>query len=382
MLRTVARHAQKAITLPKYYGGGLFKVFTTAPVFLWAQAIAFKTLVTLLPLLALATGIFGLVLRQEDPFTTVSGYLRAFLPEGQSDGLVEVVLRLQEASGTITIVAAVFFAATIITMFATLRYVVGAAMGESRHRMRSILGGYLFDLRMAAQVGTLFLISFAITASVRVLSARSGAVAAQLGLDAGVVSTLTGGLLQLVTFLVPYVLTVGMLAQLYYFVPRPRAPLQSALAGAALAAVLFEGAKNGFAYYATYVADFNRYAAQGEGLGGLGGVFGLILAFVFWVYLSGLILVAGAVVASLHEKRHRPRKATLRRLWSRMGSFRRHRERTEAEAAEAFAASDDEEDREDGGPESGGDTGASRSPEASGDGVAGVTETPVPAASS
>ncbi len=382
MLRTVARHAQKAITLPRYYGGGLLKVFMTAPVFLWAQAIAFKTLVTLLPLLALATGIFGLVLRQEDPFTTVSGYLRAFLPEGQSDGLVELVLQLQEASGTITIVAGLFFAVTIVTMFSTLRYVVGAAMGESRHRMRTILGGYLFDIRMAAQVGTLFLLSFATTAAVRVLSARSGALAAQLGLDAGVVAYLTGGLLQIVTFLVPYVLTVGMLVQLYFFVPRPRPPFRSALAGAALAAILFEGAKNGFAYYATYVADFNRYAAQSEGLGGLGGVFGLILAFVFWVYLSGLILVAGGVVASLHEKRHRPRKATLRRLWSRMGGFRRHRERTEAEAAQAFA-SDATGEGVDADGEAEPSAGADRQPdEAGGDGVAGVTETPVPAASS
>ncbi|WP_412061115.1 YihY/virulence factor BrkB family protein [Rubrivirga sp. IMCC45206] len=339
MLRTAAIHARKALTVPQYYGGGLFKVFSTAPVFIWAQAIAFKTLVTLLPLLLLAAGIFGLVLRQEDPFTTVSEFLRAFLPRGQSDGVVDLVLQLQEASGTITAFAAVFFLVTVITMFSTLRYVVGSAMGESRHQMRSILGGYLFDLRLAAQVGTLFLLSFAITAGARVLSARSDSMAAQTGLDASAVSAVTGGLLQFVTLLVPYALTVGMLAQLYYLVPRPKAPLRSAFWGAAAAAVLFEVAKNGFAYYATYVANFDRYAGPEEGLGGLGGVFGVILAFVFWVYLSGLILVVGAVVTDLHEKRNRPRRSRLRRMWaSKEGQFRKHRERVEAEAAEAVAA--------------------------------------------
>ena len=338
MLRAAAHHAKKALTVPQYYGRGLLKVFTTDPVFLWAQAIAFKTLVTLLPLILLAVAIFGRVLRQEDAFTTVAEFVRGFLPEGQSDGLVELLLQLQEASGGLTILAAAFFIATIITMFATLRYVVGAAMGESRHQMRSILGGYAFDLRMAAQVGILFLLSFAITASARFLSARSGALAAQAGLDPGVVGTAANGLLQAVTFLVPYVLTVGMLAQLYYFVPRPRTPKRSALAGAAVAAILFELAKNGFTYYATYVADFDRYAAQGEGLGGLGGVFGLVLAFVFWVYFSGLILVVGAVVAALHERRVRPRKSRLRSMWSRKaGAFRKHRERVEAEAAESVA---------------------------------------------
>ena len=332
MLRTAARRARKALTLPQYYGGGLFKVFSTAPVFLWAQAIAFKTFVTLLPLLLLAVGIFGRVLRQEDPFTTVSGFLRGFLPPSQSDGLVQLLLSLQEASGTITFFGAAAFLVTVVTLFATLRYVIGAAMGESRHQMRSLAGGYLFDLRMMAQVGSLFLLSFVTTAAARVLSARSGSLASQLGLDVGAVSAVTAGLVQVVTLLVPYVLTVGMLAQLYYFVPRPHPPVRSALWGAAAAALLFELAKNGFALYATHVADFDQYADQAEGLGGLGGVFGLLLAFVFWVYFSGLILVAGAVVASLYEKKHRPRLSRLRSRWARQsGSLLRHRKRFAAE---------------------------------------------------
>ena len=358
MIRAATHHAKKALSTPRYYGSGLFKVFTTDPVFLWAQAIAFKTLVTLLPLLLLATGIFGLVLRQEDPFTAVATYLRTFLPPSQSDALVTLVLRLQEASGALTVVAGVFFFVTIVTMFATLRYVVGAAMGESRHRMRSILGGYLFDIRMMAQVGTLFLLSFAITASARFLSAESGALARRAGLDPSVVGAAASGLLQLVTFVVPYILTVGMLAQLYYFVPRPKAPFQSALSGAAVAAILFEMAKNGFAFYATYVADFNRYAGQGDSLSSLGGVFGLILAFVFWVYLSGLILVVGAAVAALHERRHRPRRQRLRSLWSRMGSFRRHRERTEAEAVEHATREESSPDASEAEPDAVGGDGA------------------------
>lgn len=340
MLRTAAYHAKQALTVPQYYGRGLLRVFTTDPVFLWAQAIAFKTLVTLLPLILLAVGIFGQVLRQEDAFRTVAEFLRGFLPPSQSDGLVELVLQLQAASGAITTFGGLFFIATVVTMFATLRYVVGAAMGESRHQMRSIVGGYVFDLRMVAQVGSLFLLSFGITTAARFLSARSGELAARAGLDPGFVGTATSGLLTAVTFLVPYVLTVGMLAQLYFFVPRPRPPKRSALAGAAVAAILFELAKNGFTYYATYVADFDRYAQQGEGLGGLGGAFGLILAFVFWVYLSGLILVAGAVVAALHERRVRPRKSRLRKMWAQKeGAFRKHRERVEAEAVEAVKES-------------------------------------------
>jgi hypothetical protein len=45
------------------------------------------------------------------------------------------------------------------------------------------------------------------------------------------------------------------------------------------------------------------------------GVFGLVLILGFWVYLSALTLVIGAMTVSLHESRHKPRRSALRRLW-------------------------------------------------------------------
>lgn len=327
MLRHLSRSMRRAAHVPRYYGGGLARCVATRPVFLWAQAIAFKVFVTLLPLILLATGIFGLVLRQDDPFETVASFLRTFLPAGYGGPLVELIFSLQAASGTLTFIGAGALLVTVVTLLSTLRYVIGAAMGETRHKMRTLLGGYLFDLRMIGQVGSLFLLSFGITAIVGVLGARSGAIASAVGLDPATASAFAGGAIRVVALVVPYVLTLGMLGQLYYFVPRPHPPVRSAVLGAAVAAVLFEAAKNGFAVYARYVGDFDRYADSTEGLGGLGGVFGLVLAFVFWVYLSGLILVVGAVVTALHERQARPRQATLRRLWSRMNSMRRHRAR-------------------------------------------------------
>jgi membrane protein len=64
-----------------------------------------------------------------------------------------------------------------------------------------------------------------------------------------------------------------------------------------LAAVLWESAKQAFTFYATYVG-------YGTGTEALGNTFGLIVAFVFWVYFSGIVLMIGAVVASLREHRH------------------------------------------------------------------------------
>ena len=308
----------------RYYLAGIWKRANEVPVFLWAQAIAFKVLVTILPLILIATGVFGLVLRQENPFDAVAEYLRTFLPPGPNEGLISLLYQLQAASQTITIFGSLFLFVTVVTLFSVLRYVVATAIGD-RHTYRSILGGYAFDVRMALQVGLLFLLSFALTVAVNVVSIESTEVLAGWGFDPDLLKRGWRIVLRAVTLLVPYLLSVLMFVQLFYFIPRPSPPSRSAFFGAMVSAVLFEVAKNGFTAYATYFGRFDRYvseAAEGStgdaALGGLGGVFGLLLAFVFWIYFSGLVLIIGAIMTGLHERRNRPPRSRLRRYLNRL----------------------------------------------------------------
>ncbi|MDX1421464.1 MAG: YihY/virulence factor BrkB family protein, partial [Rubricoccaceae bacterium] len=291
MLAYARRRLDSALSVPRYYVGGLAKRLFSNPVPVWCQAISFKVLTTLLPLILLAVGVFGLVLRQPDPYATVSGFLREFLPPAQGEQLVNMVGQLQEASGALTAVGAVFFLFTVLTLLGTVRYVVGQAAGQDRHNNRTILQGYAFDLRMAVQVGLLFLLSFGLTFAVNTLSVQTTAWGRELGLDPAYLKQGWSIVLRGMTLVVPWLLSVAMFAQLFYFVPRPRPPLRSALTGAAVTAVLFELAKNAFTFYARYLSGVNRYSDGEGGLGSLGGVFGLILVLGFWVYLSGLTLV-------------------------------------------------------------------------------------------
>src|SRR5690606_24405781 len=123
-------------------------------------------------LILIATGIFGLVLRQENPFDMVAEYLRTFLPPGPTEGLISLLYQLQESSQTITIFGALFLLVTVVTLFSVLRYIVATAIGD-RHTYRSIPGGYAFDVRMAVQVGLLFLLSFSLTLALNVVSTES-----------------------------------------------------------------------------------------------------------------------------------------------------------------------------------------------------------------
>ncbi len=316
MLAYARRQLEHALSVPRYYLGGLFKRLFSYPVPIWCQAISFKVLTTLLPLILLATGIFGLVLRQPNPFETVASYLRTFLPPNQSEQLIAMVFELQRASGALTAAGAAFFVVTVLTLFGTLRYVVGQAIGRERHTNRTVLQGYVFDFRMALQVGLLFLLTFGVSFAINTLSVHTTAWGAEAGLDPETLQRGWRFVLRVLTLVVPWALSVAMFFQLFYFVPRPKPPIRSALVGAAVTALLFEGAKNGFTFYARYFGRFDRYVEGEGGLGSLGGVFGLILVLVFWVYISGLTLVIGAMTTALHEARHQPRRrSALRRLW-------------------------------------------------------------------
>ena len=83
---------------------------------------------------------------------------------------------------------------------------------------------------------------------------------------------------------------------IYRLVPHRTVPWPDALAGGFLAAVLFELAKEGLAFYVTHMP-----------IGVVYGTFAALPVFLLWIYLSWLIVLFGAeMAASLGEWRTRP----------------------------------------------------------------------------
>jgi membrane protein len=297
---------------PSYYGHGLYHQLMHKDIFLWAQAIAFKVLITIVPVIILASGVLGQVLKREKPFETVSNYIRNFLPTESGDQIVGALRQLADAGDLFTIVGVLGLLFSAITLFTTLRITVGNVFQEEWHEDRSILGGYLFDLRMVIQVGLFFILTFSFSLAVQTLNNAGFEFIESVGLDYVWVQEGWRRAIKTLGLIIPFFLTTMMFFQLFYFVPKPHPPKRSVLIGSLFTAVLWEGAKSGFALYATTIGHFDRYSSAGAGAGSaisLGETFGLIIAFVFWVYFSGLMLMLGAIIVLLHEKGHRSRRA-------------------------------------------------------------------------
>ncbi|MEM9666793.1 MAG: YihY/virulence factor BrkB family protein, partial [Bacteroidota bacterium] len=157
--------------------------------------------------------------------------------------------------------------------------------------------------RMALAVGGLFVLTFGLTLAMSTLSASGLELAQRVGLDYVWLEDGWRRTFKFLGLLVPFLLTTTMFGLLYYSIPKPHPPRRSVLVGAVCAAALWEGAKSGFAWYATNLGRFDRYSGTGgeAGIAAVGDTFGLIIAFVLWIYLSSVLLILGALITLLHE---------------------------------------------------------------------------------
>jgi len=289
-----------------YYVRGLFRQLYEKEIFLWSQAIAFKVLITLVPTVILGTGVLGRVLRQERPFAYVERVVRDIVPDYGADRLVGFLGQLQGASTALTIIGVATLLVTVVTLFTTLRIVLANIFREDWHSSRSLLHGYLFDLRMALQAGLFFLGSVGLTVIVQTTGTPGVNLLDDVGVGTNWLRALWDAAVHGFSVGLPYLLSVGMFFQLLWFTPIPRPPKRSALAGALFGALLWEAAKGGFTAYATRMGSF-----EAGFLSLLGDTFVLVILLLFWAYFSGLVLCTGAIVTLLYEARHRSRKEAL-----------------------------------------------------------------------
>lgn len=305
-MATIRTHGSRFKGTLKYYVGGTYRLMNERPVFLWAQAIAFKVLVTIVPIVILATGVLGLLLRGDQAFESVAGYIREFVPYGH-DRLIGLLRQLQNASTTVTLVGVFGLLFSVVTLFSTLRVVVSSIFQEEWHTKRTILQGYAFDVRMGVQVGLLFLLSFGLSLGMQGLDAAGAEFFERLGDGYTWIVDSWRRVFYTVGLAFPFLLSVAMFFQLFYFIPKPHPPKRSALLGAFIAALLWDAMKYAFTFYASRAGRFTRYNVDPgtDNMGVWVSAFGLIIAFVFWVYYSGLVLCIGGIVSLLHERRFR-----------------------------------------------------------------------------
>ncbi len=247
--------------------------------FFLAAGLAFYFLICLVPLLFLAVSLAGFVLSSETAINRVLEPVSQMVPFYRKE-ITQTLHRIaatRRVSGLLGTLTLVLFSTQL---FAALRLVLNRVLGV---RGRPFWRGVLFDVWMLFVLGALFLATVAATA---VFAWFRTFMFEPAGVPVDWLKWMSVGLGLGFSTVMYYVI--------YRFFPFRRIFWGAALAGALLASVLWEVAKQ---LLRLYIAKFGLYDR-------IYGPLGVLVAFFMFVYYSAAIFVLAAeVVATLERAR-------------------------------------------------------------------------------
>ena len=281
---TLGRTAKKVFKYPEPFALAVIKQFRANQGVLLAGAVAYYTLLSIVPLLILILMALSHVIPEDRLLSTLTEYLEFIVP-GQSHALVDEVrtfLAHKEVVGGILFVTMLFFSALAFTILENAMSVIfyHRVKIKRRHFLISAVMPYLFILLL----GVGLLIVTVLAGMLEFVGTRSITILGQArSLD------------QLSIFLLYLVGVTGeilLLSAIYFVMPVGRPSLRHALIGGVTATLLWEVMRHLLVWYYTTMSQIQV-------------VYGSLttaIAVLLSVEIGALVLLMGAQVIAEYER--------------------------------------------------------------------------------
>ena len=278
------RTAKKVFRQPGVFALAVVKQFRANQGVLLAGAVAYYTLLSLVPLLILILMALSHIIPEDRLLLTLRDYLEFLIP-GQSTALVEEVrsfLAQKQVVGSILFLTMLFFSALAFTILENAMSVIfhHRVKVKRRHFLMSAIMPYLFILFLG--VGLL------------IVTVLSG-VLQSVGTKSVMILGQSRSLDQISVFLL-YILGVAgemlLLTAIYFIMPVGRLSFRHALIGGATATVLWEMTRHILVWYYTTMSQIQL-------------VYGSLttaIAVLLSVEIGALVLLVGAQVIAEYER--------------------------------------------------------------------------------
>ncbi len=237
-----------------------------------SSSLAFTTLLSLVPLVAVVLGIMSVMpafLVMVDQFDQV---MRNMLPEHSAGLIVENVLAFSQKALNVTLVGLLILVATVLILLHTVENAFNRVWRTSEKRSwwrRLTLYSALIAVWPLAVAYVVAAISYAVTLSLGFVI--------ELSWLRQLLSKATGVAVGAVFF-----------AGLYYLVPHARVRLRDALFAGLFAAFGFLLMQKGFELYLSFFPSITFVY----------GAFATVPIFLLWLYLSWAVVLLGALIAA------------------------------------------------------------------------------------
>ena len=233
-----------------------------------AGYLAYVTLLSIVPLVAVGVAIFSAFPGFESTLVTIENFLFTNLVPTSTDVIKEHISAFAGNANKMTAVGVGFLAAVSLLLIRNVDATLNRIWRIKKKRP--------------------MMISFAVYWMV--LSLGPVLLGASIGVTSYIVSLVSfadqgiPGFSGFLLKLLPYIISMFGFIMLYTLVPNTRVPFRAAIPGALFAAMLFELTKKGFALY---ISHFPSYEV-------IYGALATIPILFVWVYLSWIVVLLGA----------------------------------------------------------------------------------------
>ena len=255
-----------------------FSGFFSHQGFFLAAGLSFYVLICLIPFLFLIVSVLGFVYSSESASRQVINQLTPILPVYRQE-LTRAFLRIVATRNLSGILGTVILILFSTQLFAATRVVLDRILGVKRGR--SYLKGMLVDILWIFVIGILFLAALAVTD-----------LFAWFKVFVFVPAQMPPEWIRYMSIGLGVTLATAMFYLLYRHLPNRRIPPGAALAGAFLASVLWEAAKQLFRLYILRLGVYDQ----------IYGPLGALVALVMFVYYSAIVFILGAEYVGALER--------------------------------------------------------------------------------
>ncbi len=283
--RLTGQAREGAILIARATWGGIVGVYSGDDL-THAASIAYYSLLSFLPFLLLSFSVLGSITADEADRTKVLDYVLRHFPT-QLEFITAQLDAFRRTRVTIGIGGGLALVWASLGVFGAVTSAVNHAWGVERPR--SFLGHRLFSFLMMCAAGLMLTVALLLVSAAQI--ARTSWFASQWD-QFPMLVTLSG----LGARLSAYLLFVGVVGMIFYFVPNTKVRLRDVWPGALLTGLLWKVALEAFSWY----------VRQGPGYSVHGSIATVVL-FLFWVYISAVILLYGVEFTAFYAKARRAR---------------------------------------------------------------------------
>lgn len=252
----------------------------------FAASIAYYSLLSLFPFFLLVFSIVASVTSSDADRQAVLGFVLRYFPR-QFDFVTTQLELMQQSGVKLGVAGSILMVWAAMGVFGAVTSAVNHAWGVEKQP--SYFKHKLISLVMLIVASLLLLAALAVVSAMNVSEAHwFSAVMAR-----------TPGLLVLQGFAVKWATTLAFILVvgfIYYFVPNAKVRFRDVWVGAVVTGLAWRGALAGFSWY---VRDLSRFSVHGS--------IAAVVVFLFWIYISAVILLYGVEVTAANARLRRRR---------------------------------------------------------------------------